>query len=301
MEARPYQVVCVEDAPSIIERAGRVKHRPPWYAILARMQPIFWQWGGLTISTYAVCMALGLIAGTIVALSEARRRGIRSAFVLDAILAAVVLGIIAARLGYVLINWIYYQDHTAEIYRLWLGGLSWQAGLVGGSIGAWLIARRHGSSMIVLDLLAIGTALAASLGWIGSYLSATAYGKELFPGQPFFFLAIDAPDWYGSTNPRWPTQLIGAAWALLLFLLLWFTRRKVWPVGARYWLFVAAYSLGAFALSLTRGDDIPLIGGWRLDQMLDALLCGAAAIALARLRLKRRAAAPADLPAATPG
>jgi phosphatidylglycerol:prolipoprotein diacylglycerol transferase len=265
------------------------------------MQPIFWQMDGLTISTYAVCLVLGLIAGTIVSLREARRRHIRSALVLDAILAAVVLGVIAARLGYVLINWIYYQDHMAEIYRLWLGGLNWQAGLVGGSIGAWLIARRHSSPMIILDLLAIGTALAACFGWIGSYLSATAYGKELFPGQPFFLLAIDAPDWYGLTNPRWPTQLIGAAGSLLLFLLMWFTRKKDWPDGARYWFFVAAYSLGMFALGFARGDDIPTLGGWRIDQILDALLLGVAVIALVRLRVKGRSTPQADQPAAAPG
>lgn len=251
------------------------------------MQPIFWQWGGLTISTYAVCMVLGLILGTIASLSEARRRHIRSTFVLDAILAAVVLGVIAARLGYVLINWIYYQDHTREIAQLWLGGLNWQAGLAGGSIGAWLIARRYTSPKIILDLLAIGTALGICFGWIGSYLSATAYGKELFPGQPFFFLSIDAPDWYGLTNPRWPTQIIGLLWALLLFLLLWLTRKKAWRDGLRYGLFIAAYSLGAFLLGFTRGDDVPAVGGWRIDQLLDALLLGLATITLLYLRLKR--------------
>jgi phosphatidylglycerol:prolipoprotein diacylglycerol transferase len=248
------------------------------------MQPIFWQMAGLTISTYAVCMVLGLIAGTLISLSEARRRHIRSAYVLDAILAAVVVGVIAARLGYVLINWAYYQDHLAEVPRLWLGGLNWQAGLVGGSIGAWLIARRHGSPLAMLDLLAIGTALGVCFGWIGSYLSATAYGKELYPGQSFFFLAIDAPDWYGLTNPRWPTQLIGAAWALLLFLWLWFTRKRAWQDGTRYWLFIAAYSLGAFALGFTRGDDVPLIGSWRIDQVLDACLVVAGTIGMWHVR-----------------
>jgi len=252
------------------------------------MQPIFWQWGGLTISTYAVCMALGLIAGTIVSLSEARHRHIRLALVLDAILAAVVVGVIAARLGYVLINWVYYQDHTAEIVRLWLGGLNWQAGLIGGSIGAWVLARRHSSPLLILDLLAIGAALGVCFGWMGSYFSATAYGKELFPGQPFFFLSVDVPDAYGMANPRWPTQLIGAGWALILFLWLWFTRRRLWRDGARYWLFILAYSLGAFLLGFTRGDDMPIIGGWRIDQVLDVLLFGVALIALTYLRLKRR-------------
>ncbi len=268
------------------------------------MQPIFWQWAGVTIGTYAVCLVIGVIAGTIVCLSEARRRHIRSAIVLDAILAALVAGVIAARLGYVLINWIYYQDHLAETYRIWLGGLNWQAGLVGGSIGAWLIARRQPVPLQILDVLAIGTALGASLGWIGSYLSATAYGKELFPGQPFFFLAIDVPDNYGLTNPRWPTQILGALWALVLFLLLWITRRKPWRAGLRYWLFIAAYSLGMLLLGFTRGDDIPLLGGWRIDQLLDALLVGVALIALVMLKRKSPIARPPDQPAAanaTPG
>lgn len=260
------------------------------------MQPIFLQWGGLTISPYAVCLVLGLIMGTIISLSEARRQNVRSAIVLDAILAAVVLGVIAARLGYALINWVYYQDHLAEIVRLWQGGLNWQAGLVGGSIGTWLIARRHSAPMLTLDLLAVGTALGVCFGWLGSYFSATAYGKELFPGQPFFFLAIDAPDWYGLTNPRWPTQLMGALWSLLVFLLLWFTRRKSWLAGIRCWLFVAAYSWGTFALSFTRGDDAPLIGSWRIDQLLDALILTIAMAALTQLWPKRRAAPPAKPP-----
>jgi prolipoprotein diacylglyceryltransferase len=56
----------------------------------------------------------------------------------------------------------------------------------------------------------------------------------------------------------------------------------------RYWLFVAAYSFGSFALGFTRGDDVLTVSGWRIDQVLDALLFSTALIALLRLRLKRR-------------
>jgi len=248
------------------------------------MQPIFWQWNGFTISTYAVWMTVGLIAATIVSLGEARRQHIRLAFVLDAILAAIVAGVIAARAGYVIINWGYYQDHAAEIARLWQGGLNWQAGLIGGSIGVWFIARRHSSPLTMLDLLAIGLPLGITCGWIGSYLSATAYGAELFPGDRFFFLARDLPNWYGISNPRLPTQLIGAAWSIILFLMLWFTRKKIWSAGTRYWFFVVAYSLGALLIGFTRGDDVPRFYGWRVDQLLDALLVVAGAIGLWRVQ-----------------
>jgi phosphatidylglycerol:prolipoprotein diacylglycerol transferase len=248
------------------------------------MQPILWQWNGFTISTYAGWMTIGLIAATLVSLAAARQVHLRSAFVLDAILAAVVVGVIAARAGYVIINWAYYQDHTVEIARLWQGGLNWQAGLIGGSIGAWVVARRRSSPMAMLDSLAIGLPLGIACGWIGSYFSATAYGAELFPGDRFFFLARDLPDAYGLSNPRWPTQLIGAAWALWLFVLMWCTRKKDWAAGTRYWLFVTVYSLGALLIGFTRGADVPRVYGWRIDQVLDALLVVAGAIGLWRVQ-----------------
>jgi phosphatidylglycerol---prolipoprotein diacylglyceryl transferase len=248
------------------------------------MQPIFWQWNGFTISTYAVWMTIGLIAATLVSLSEARRQHLRSAFVLDAILAAIVTGVIAARAGYVIINWVYYQDHAAEIVRLWQGGLNWQAGVIGGSIGVWFIARRQATPLTMLDLLTIGLPLGIACGWIGSYFSATAYGAELFPGDRFFFLSSDLPDWYGLSNPRWPTQLIGATWSMILFALLWFTRKKTWAAGTRYWLFVAAYSLGALFIGFTRGDEVPRFYSWRVDQLLDALLVVAGTIGLWRVQ-----------------
>ncbi len=256
------------------------------------MQPILWQWQNLAISSYTVMMTLGLIAALVISLSEARRQEIRSALLLDALLAAVTIGILSARLGYVLINWQYFGDHTTEILQLWQGGLNWQFGLIGGSIGAWLIARRGASPWRVMDALALGAALGICFGWIGSYLSATAYGRELLPGDTFFFLAIDAPDGYGLTNPRWPTQLLGVAWAMLIWVILWITRRRHWPAGARYWLLVAGYSLGAFLIGFVRGDDMPRLGNWRIDQLLDALFFLVGSLQLYRLARANRTSTP---------
>lgn len=251
------------------------------------MHPLFFQWQGLTISTYAVCMTLGLILGTAVCLGEGRRRHIRSTLVLDTILATVVGGVIAARLGYGLINWAYYQDHLPEIAQLWLGGLSWQAGLIGGLLGAGLIARRAPSPLTLLDVLAIAAPLSIACGWLGSYLSGTAFGKELYPGEPLFFLAVDVPDGYGMTNPRWPTQLIGAGLALEMFAVLWLTRKQAWQPGLRLWLFITLYSLGDFLLGFTRGLDLPLLNGWRIDQWLDVGLILFGCFQLARWWIKR--------------
>ncbi len=238
------------------------------------MQPILIDWNGITIGSYAALLDLGLIAASIIVWLEARRWHIRSAIWLDAILAAISIGVVAARLGYAAINWAYFKDHLDEVLRIWDGGLNWQAGLIGGSIGAWLIAHRQKdhSPMQLLDLLALGAPIGIALGWIGCYLAAAAYGQEMFPGQPLYFLSIDAPDLYGSINPRWPAQLFGAAWAVVVFGLVLLTRNKKWQDGVRFWLFIMLYSLGAFLIGFIRADDMPIISGWRLDQVFDGAL-----------------------------
>ncbi len=257
------------------------------------MQPILFQWGSFVVGSFAASMNAGLIAAIAIVALEARRLTIRSAIWLDAVLAAITIGVVCARLGYAAINWVYFKDHLGEILRLWEGGLAWHAGLIGGSIGAWLIAHRsrERSPMSVMDVLSIGAPLGVAFGWIGCYLSAVAYGKELFPSDPFFFLAVDAPDGYAVTNPRWPSQLFGAVWAVSVFLMLWVTRRKAGPLGLRYWLFIALYSFGALIIGFTRGDDVPIVGGWRLDQIMDGLLVVIGLIQV--LRLYRRRAARA--------
>jgi phosphatidylglycerol:prolipoprotein diacylglycerol transferase len=255
------------------------------------MHPILIDWGGITIGSYAALLDLGLIVAAIVVWLQARRDQIRSVIWLDAILAAITLGVVFARSGYAAINWTYFKDHLYEVPRIWEGGLNWQAGLIGGSIGAWLIARRSKDqpSAKILDLLAIGTPIGLALGWIGCYLAAAAYGQEMFPGQPLYFLSIDAPDLYGSINPRWPSQLFGSAWALMVFVLLLLTRNKKWPAGMRFWLFIMLYSLGAFAIGFIRADDMPIVSGWRLDQILDGVLMiiGLAAVILSARRARR--------------
>ena len=257
------------------------------------MQPILFQWDNLTIGAYAALLNLGLIAAVVIVWLDTRRSDIRLAIWLDAVLAAIVLGVIGARLGYAAINAAYFQDHVGEIFRIWEGGLFWPTGLIGGSLGAWLITRLHHdrSPLRILDQLAVGAPLGIALGWIGCYLSAAAYGREMFPGEPLFFLSIDAPDLYGLTNPRWPSQLLGALWALLVFILLWLTRDRDWPTGRYFWLFIATYSFGSVLVGFTRADDMPLAFGWRLDQILDGVLTIAGVIGL--LVTRRKAIRPA--------
>jgi prolipoprotein diacylglyceryltransferase len=77
---------------------------------------------------------------------------------------------------------------------------------------------------------------------------------------------------------------MGADWSVIIFVLLWFTRKDAWDAGAGYGFVVMAYSMGAMLVGFTRGDEVPRLYGWRIDQLLDALLVAAGAIGLWRVR-----------------
>ena len=197
--------------------------------------------------------------------------------VLDVALVAVLVGLLAARAGYVIEHWDYYRNHVDEIARVWQGGLSWYTGLAGGACGAaaasvWckLDARA------VFDALAPGLMAGAALGWIGCHLAGVAYGREVFPGERWWFLAADLPDIYRLWNPRIATQLLGAGWAALVFVAAWATPTRTRPrPGVRFAAAMTLYSVGMFALGFARGDVVAMVVTWRADQVADVIIVAA--------------------------
>jgi prolipoprotein diacylglyceryltransferase len=48
--------------------------------------------------------------------------------------------------------------------------------------------------------------------------------------------------------------------------------------GTCFAVTMAVYSAGMFALDLARGDAVPMIGAWRVDQVMDAGIVVAAVV-----------------------
>jgi phosphatidylglycerol:prolipoprotein diacylglycerol transferase len=87
------------------------------------VHPILLQIGSITISTYTALISLGAAVG-LAALYWRAPAGKNTRW-LDAGLAAMVGGLIGARLVYVAANADYYLPHLEEIVQVWQGGLAW--------------------------------------------------------------------------------------------------------------------------------------------------------------------------------
>ena len=234
--------------------------------------------GPLVISTYTFLIDLGLIAALAWLWYRAPAHNRPPSRWLDAGLAATVGALLGGRIAFGLANWAYFQNHFFEIFKLWEGGYSWIGAMAGGALTLLIYCRTRSESLsLLLDELALPVLFLSALGWVGCAAAACAAGQTVPPGTlPF---AVNWPDLYGVILPRWPTQLIGFFLSLIALVILFSQRHTHWPRGVRFAIALTSLAFITFVVSAVRGDDMPLVGTWRLDTVANAITLGLGLIA----------------------
>jgi len=209
-------------------------------------------------------MALALLGGIGWVLWKAPRHGLHQGTVWEGALLSISAAVLGARLFEGVGRWDYFQQYPLEIVRHWQGNLSFQGGLLAGAVALLLYCYWRSLSFWEIAGLAVpGLALATAIGWLGALLHGANYGFPMFGP-----LAVELPDLYGIVVPRFPTQVAGIVWSLLIFaLLLGLARRNTQPRTLTLtWLFL--YAGGMFALEFTRADETLYFGMFRIAQLL---------------------------------
>lgn len=237
------------------------------------MHPVLAGAGPFVLHTYTALIDLGILLALAWLYLASPAEGDLSIRWLEAGLVGALGGLILARLLYVAANWPYYATRLADAARIWEGGLAWPGAALGATPAIAMYARaRRLPALPIFDALALPALLLSGLAWAACAASACAAGRAVAPGELPAWLAVDWPDHFGVTLPRWPTQAIGVIWSAAAFVGLWLARRHPWPPGARPSLAVALIALGAFALGWTRGDPMPSLGAWRLDSLASSIV-----------------------------
>ena len=227
--------------------------------------------GPFSISTYTFLLDIGIL-GTLAWLWwRAKNYGRDSSRWLDAGISVVAGAIIGGRFAFAFSNWAYFQNHLLEMFRFWEGGYEWFGAALGGVIALAIFCFMRGESfVIILEELALPSLCLFALHWIGCAASACAAGLAVPPGAlPF---AMNLPDLYGVTLPRWPAQYIGLALTLIAIGYLISQRNKNFPGGFRFALAVTLIAVISFMVSTVRGDDMQKLGTWRLDTVINIVM-----------------------------
>lgn len=263
--------------------------------------------GAFTITSFGAMMALAFLSGYAVIHSGLKRTKHDPSLAADILLAALIGGILGAKLYYMILYW----DRTAlDPIRAILarGGLVWYGGFIGGSLGVmYILHRRKVSLAFASDIVAPALAMAYAVGRIGCFLVGDDYGRptESWVGLAFprgippttagnlraFGSSVDAAIPDSALLTVHPTQLYETGLSLLIFFILWRLRSRPAQAG---WLFavwlVLAGAERAF-VEVFRAKDDRFFGPLTLAQVISIGLIG-----LGVYLMRRRAAAR---PAAT--
>ena len=205
------------------------------------MYPELFSIGNITIYTYGVLVAIGFFAGMQYIVKYSKNI-ITKQQVYDFLFYVILIGIVGARLFYVVLNLSYYKSNPLEILQVWKGGLVYYGGFVAVLIFAFFYCGHKKINIIKLtDVFAPALALGHAFGRIGCFFSGCCYGKS-----SDCFLAI---------AHKHPTQLYEAFGNFIIFYILHNRLKKSHKDGYVFVLYMILYSLLRFFVEFFRGDD----------------------------------------------
>ena len=139
---------------------------------------------GHGIYWYGIILAIGLLAGLVLCMKQAKRYGLTEDNVLDMVLWAVPSCIIGARLYYVIFYLDLYRNadgslNWGEMVAVWDGGLAIYGAVIAGAIVAFFYTRHKKIKMgAMTDLAVMGPLLGQCIGRWANFINREAFGAE---------------------------------------------------------------------------------------------------------------------------
>jgi phosphatidylglycerol---prolipoprotein diacylglyceryl transferase len=236
------------------------------------MHPILLKIGSMEVRWYGVMIALAFLAGAILGVREARRKGYDPELIYDLLFYVVIAGIVGARLYYVFAsNPIYFLRHPLDIPAIWRGGLALHGGLMGGILaGLWFCKKRGLAFWSFADLLTPSIMLGQAVGRGACTLNGCSFGKPTT--LPWAITFTDPASQAPHNIPLHPTQFYEMSADFLVFFLLWNFRNKTRFDGQLFLTYVIVYSVVRFILEFFRGDSLMVGGIFPVPQVFSVLL-----------------------------
>jgi phosphatidylglycerol---prolipoprotein diacylglyceryl transferase len=255
--------------------------------------PFILKFGPLEITGYGIMMMVGFLTGGWLITLELKRRELYQEYAADITVAAVVGGILGAKLWYVVLN-------GGPLFAR--GGLVWYGGFVGGALAVILNGWRLKVPLRwTLHLTAPALAAAYALGRIGCFIVNDDYGHPTnlpwgvkFPQglppstaqqmQETFGIAVPAGTDPSTVLAVHPTQLYEAALMLGAFAILWRLRTSTRPVGWLFGVYLVFAGVERFLIEFVRAKDDRIFGALTIAQVVSIGLVLAGVVIVTRWR-----------------
>jgi phosphatidylglycerol---prolipoprotein diacylglyceryl transferase len=229
--------------------------------ITINIDPVIFSIGHFMFRWYGLIVLAAISIGVWIGTREARRRGIAEEAIQEITIWGVVGGLLGARLFHVLDHWGHtFASNPIRVLFIWEGGLAIWGAVVGGVLAVAILAHRRGWRLaMLLDAAAPGLVLAQAVGRIACIITGDAMGK-----------ATSGPFGFAYTHPSALVPELGVYYTpmpiyeilanLVIFTLLWKLRKRDWPAGLLFLIYLGLYSLERLLLGFTSSYQILAFG-----------------------------------------
>lgn len=235
---------------------------------------------------YGVIITLGIIFAYLYAVYRGKFESVSFDDTIDIAIWTVVLGVIGARLYYVLTSLDKYigdsiTQTVTNILNLRQGGLAIYGGIIGGILGIIISTRLKKINTIKLfDMAAPGVMIGQLLGRWGNFFNGEAFGEIVSDGHPLYFLRMglisnNTFHDFGTANMVYvhPTFLYESIWNLVGFVIINALYKKKRFNGQIACMYLSWYGFGRMFIEGLRTDSLYLGNtGIRISQLV-GLIC----------------------------
>ena len=227
--------------------------------------------GNFTIAYYGIVIAIGMLIGMRVAMWRAKETGQKPDDYVDIVLIGMIVGIIGARIYYVVFSWDAYKNDPLSVFNIRQGGLAIYGGIIGGALAVLVLSKIKKIPFgVIFDTIAMSVPIGQIVGRWGNFFNREAFGKytdSLFAMQ----LPVSAVRQHEISEEMWahlqtiggidyiqvhPTFLYEGCWNLMVLIILFLIRKKMKFNGELFLFYIAGYASGRFWIESLRTDQL---------------------------------------------
>ena len=238
------------------------------------MNPII-DLGIISIHWYSILLFIAILIGSNLAIKEAKKHGFEEDFMVNLLFLGVIIGILGARIYYVIFNFDYYKNNLIEIFKVWNGGLAIHGGIIAGFITIAIICYKKKVNLLkILDYLVVGLVIAQAIGRWGNFFNGEAHGAitSLSYLESLHLPQFIIDGMYINGSYYTPTFLYESIWCLIGFIIMIIWRRKKFmKVGYLTSFYLVWYGVERFFVEGLRTDSL-MFFSLRIAQLVSLVM-----------------------------
>ena len=227
---------------------------------------------------YGVIITLGIVLAFCYATFRGKYEKIVLDDIIDIAIWTVLLGVLGARLYYVLTSLedfipkpFNFGEFIKNVVNIRNGGLAIYGGIICGMLGILIATRiKKFNTLKLFDMAGPGVMIAQSLGRWGNFVNGEAHGTIVPENSPLYFIRMGLlpnEDSYNTMYYYHPTFLYESLWNLIGFIIINLFYKKKKFNGQIACMYLAWYGFGRMFIEGLRTDSL-YVGIFRISQLV---------------------------------